>query len=579
MSEVKDMVNVIIDGKNLQVHKASTVLLAARKAGIKVPSLCYHPELRPEGACRICVVEVEGVRTLVASCVYPVSEGMVVHTNTPRVRRARQAIVELMLANHPPDCLFCVRNQNCELQNISADLGMKRSRFEGERKIHPLDDNNPSLVRDQSKCILCGRCIRVCAERQGTSVYSFINRGFHTTVSPAFGNGLDKSTCTFCGQCSSICPTGAIVEKDETESVWDILSDKTKHVIVQTAPSVRVGLGEMLGLEPGSIVTGKMVAALRHMGFAKVFDTDFAADLTIMEEASELVHRIQNGGTLPMTTSCSPGWVNFVEMNFPDLLEHVSTAKSPMSMFGAVAKSYYAEKMGIDPKDIVSVAIMPCTAKKYEAKRPEMENDGTRNIDYVLTTREFGRMIKEIGIDFNKIKEEEFDSLIGYGSGAGHIFGITGGVMEAALRTAYETITGKTLETIEFKEVRGLTTFREATIKIGNLDLKVAVIHTLEEARKVMERVSEGKAEYHFVEIMACPGGCLSGGGQPIPINSEIRAKRRAALYSCDEMAAIRKSHENPEIIEIYKEWLGAPLGEKSHKYLHTHYHKQLRDI
>ena len=573
-----DMVNVTIDGKTVSVHKSATVLNAANKAGIKVPSLCYHPELRPEGACRVCMVEVEGARTLVASCVYPVNEGMIVRTNSAIIRKARKSVVELMLANHPTSCLCCLRNGNCELQNIAAELGIRDVPFkDGERKRYPLDDTNPSLVRDNEKCILCGRCVKVCADRQGVSVYSFTHRGFDTVVSPAFEEGLANSSCTYCGQCSTVCPTGAIVEKDNTKDVWAALSDPKKHVVVQTAPAVRIALGEALGMESGSIVTGKMVAALRHMGFAKVFDTDFSADLTIMEEGYEFIDRLQNGGRLPMITSCSPGWVNFAEIFYPELLEHLSTAKSPQQMFGAMVKTYYAEKSDIDPKNIVSVSVMPCTAKKAEALRPEMNSSGYRDVDIVITTRELGRMIKETGLDFAMLKEEEYDAPMGISTGAGVIFGATGGVMEAALRTVYEVVTGEELKTVEFTEVRGLKSLKEATVNVAGIDVKVAVVNTLEEARKMMERIKKGTADYHFIEIMACPSGCLGGGGQPVPINYETRMKRAGAIYRADEQMAMRKSHENPAIKTLYAEFLGMPLGEKSHKYLHTHYHQQCR--
>lgn len=573
-----DMVNVTIDGKAVSVHKSATVLNAAQKAGVKVPTLCYHPELRPEGACRVCMVEVEGARSLVASCVYPVNEGMVVRTNTADVRRARKNVVELMLANHPQSCLYCVRNGNCELQNIAAELGIREVPFlGGERKCYKLDDTNPSLVRDNEKCILCGRCVKVCAERQGLSVYSFTHRGFDTVVAPAFEDGLAEAACTYCGQCSTVCPTAAITEKDDTEKVWAALSDPSKHVVVQTAPAVRVALGETMGMDPGSIVTGKMVAALRHMGFNKVFDTDFSADLTIMEEGHEFLDRLQNGGKLPMITSCSPGWVNFAEICYPELLEHLSTAKSPQQMFGAVVKTYYAQKSGVDPKDIVSVSVMPCTAKKAEAVRPEMNSSGYRDVDIVITTRELGRMIKQTGLDFAKLEPEEYDAPMGISTGAGVIFGATGGVMEAALRTVYEVVTGEELKKVEFEAVRGLQSLKEATVNIAGTDVKVAVVNTLEEARVMMERIKEGTADYHFIEIMACPGGCLGGGGQPVPINYEVRMKRKDSIYKADEMSALRKSHENPAIKALYEEYLGKPLGEKSHHLLHTHYQQQCR--
>ena len=571
------MVNVTIDGRKLQVPKSATVLSAAQAAGISVPSLCYHPELRPEGACRVCVVEVEGARTLVASCVYPVNEGMVVHTNTAAVREARKTVVELLLANHPQDCLSCQRNTNCELQTIAADLGIRKVRFDGVKKSLPLDANNPSLVRDQNKCILCGRCIKACSDRQGVNVYSFAKRGFDTVVAPAFEVGLDQAPCTYCGQCASVCPTAAIVEKDDTEAVWAALSDPTKHVIVQTAPATRVALGEALGMDSGSIVTGKMVASLRRLGFNRVFDTDFTADLTIMEEGHELLHRLQNQGVLPMVTSCSPGWVNFIELMYPDLLPHLSTAKSPQQMFGALAKTYYAEKSGIDVKNIVSVSIMPCTAKKAEAVRPEFSTNGIQDVDYVLTTRELGRMIKEAGIDFAALPAEQYDAPFGISTGAGVIFGSSGGVMEAALRTVAEVVTGKPLESIEFTAVRGLAGIKAAAVPIGDLTVKIAVANALSNARIMMDKIRAGEADYQFIEIMACPGGCIGGGGQPVPVCEETRLNRIAAIYECDQDSQIRKSHENPAVKELYDTWLGKPLGEKSHHLLHTHYKAQIR--
>lgn len=572
-----EMVNITIDGQKLQVPKTATVLEAARAAGIKVPTLCYHPELRPEGNCRVCMVEVAGARSLVASCVYPVNDGMVVKTSTEAVRAARKTVVELLLANHPQDCLSCQRNLSCELQSIAADLGIRKVRFDGERKQHPIDDRNPSIVRDQSKCILCGRCIRACSERQGVHVYSFANRGFDTVVVPAFNQGLHEVACTYCGQCVSVCPTAAIVIKDDTAKVWRELSNPEKHVIVQTAPAVRVALGEELGLEPGAIVTGKMVAAIRKLGFSRVFDTNFAADVTIMEEGAELLERLNHDGKLPMITSCSPGWVNFAELIYPDLLEHLSTAKSPQQIFGALAKTYYAEKMGIDAKNIVSVSIMPCTAKKSEAARDEMNASGYRDVDIVLTTRELGAMIREAGIDFNTLPDDEYDAPMGIATGAGVIFGATGGVMEAALRTVSELITGKELECIDFHSVRGLQGVKEAEVQIGDTVVNVAVAHTLLNARKLLEQIREGTSKYHFIELMACPGGCISGGGQPISSCADIREKRINALYECDQCSALRKSHLNPAVKELYENWLGKALGEKSHKLLHTHYHPQTR--
>lgn len=573
-----DMVNLTINGKQIQAPQGSSVLEAARAAGIYIPTLCYHPELRAEGACRLCMVEATGARTLVASCVYPVSESMVVKTNTAKVREARKTVVELLLANHPKDCLSCQKSGDCELQKIAADLGLRKIRFEGgETKAHTIDCSNPSLVRDQEKCILCGRCIRVCRDVQNMNVYSFAGRGFNTIVSTAFENDLKDAACTYCGQCASVCPTGAIVEKDDTEKVWNAINDPEKVVIVQTAPSVRVALGEELGIPVGSVVTGKMVSALRILGFDKVFDTNFSADLTIMEEGHEFLDRLQNGGVLPMITSCSPGWVNMIELKYPELLDHLSTAKSPQQMFGAVAKTYFAEQAGIDPAKIVSVSVMPCTAKKAEAAREEMCDSGYRDVDIVITTRELGRMIREAGIDFANLAEEDYDSPLGTGSGAGAIFGNTGGVMEAALRTVADVVSGEDLPKIEYDEVRGMEETREATLQIAGQEVKVAIVNTLGSARKMLERIKAGTADYHFIEVMACPGGCIGGGGQPIPVNREIREKRREALFSCDRMSELRKSHENPEIKALYDNWLGKPLGEKAHHLLHTHYHKQER--
>lgn len=573
-----DMVTFTINGQTVQAPKNATILEAARSAGIYIPTLCYHPELAPEGACRLCVVEASGARSLVASCVYPVAEGMVVKTNTPKVRAARRMVVELLLANHPKDCLACQKSGDCELQKIAADLGLRKIRFEGgARKAHTIDGSNPCLVRDQEKCILCGRCIRVCRDVQGMNVYSFANRGFDTIVSTAFECDLGQVVCSYCGQCASVCPTGAIVERDDTEKVWEAINDPDKVVIVQTAPSVRVAIGEELGMEPGSIVTGKMVAALRHIGFDKVFDTDFSADLTIMEEGHEFLYRLQNGGLLPMITSCSPGWVNMIELKYPELLPHLSTAKSPQQMFGAVAKTYFAEKAGIDPAKIVSVSVMPCTAKKAEAARPEMCDSGYQDVDIVITTRELGRMIRESGLDFKRLNEEEFDSPLGTGSGAGVIFGTTGGVMEAALRTVADVLAGQDLPRVDYEEVRGMEYTREAEIEIAGQKIKIAVVHTLKSAMQMMERIKNGTADYQFIEIMACPGGCIGGGGQPVPVNREIRELRRKGLFDCDRANELRKSHENPEIIELYKTWLGKPLGEKAHSLLHTHYHQQIR--
>lgn len=573
-----EMITLTINGQKVQAPKNATILEAARSAGIHIPTLCYHPELATEGACRLCVVEASGARTLVASCVYPVAEGMVVKTNTDKVRAARRMVVELLLANHPKDCLACQKSGDCELQNIAADLGLRKIRFEGgARKAHTIDASNPCLVRDQEKCILCGRCIRVCRDVQGMSVYSFAERGFDTIVSTAFEQDLGKVECSYCGQCASVCPTGAIIERDDTEKVWSAINDPDKIVIVQTAPAVRVALGEELGMEAGSVVTGKMVAALRNLGFDKIFDTNFSADLTIMEEGHEFLYRLTNGGVLPMITSCSPGWVNMIELKYPELLPHLSSAKSPQQMFGAIAKTYYAEKAGIDPSKIICVSVMPCTAKKAEAARPEMNASGYRDVDIVITTRELGRMIREAGLDFKHLPEDSYDSPLGAGTGAAVIFGTTGGVMEAALRTVADVLTGEDLKAVDYNDVRGMEQTREAELTVAGNTVKIAVVHTLASAKKMLDRVRAGEADYQFIEVMACPGGCIGGGGQPIPVNAEIRKARRDSLFDCDSNNELRKSHENPEIKELYNTWLGKPLGEKAHSLLHTHYHRQVR--
>ena len=493
------MITLTIDGREVQVEAGSTILEAARAAGINIPTLCYHPELRPEGACRVCVVEVENARTLLTSCVHPAADGMVVRTNTPRVREARRNIVELLLANHPSDCLICDRNNNCELQKLAHDLGVREIKYSGVKRSWNKDEANPALIRDPDKCILCGRCVRVCNEVQevGTLYYSY--RGFDTLVAPAFERSLADTACVYCGQCSIVCPTGAIVEKSYIEDVWNALADPEKHVIVQTAPAVRVAIGEEFGQAPGSVTTGKLVAGLRRLGFAAVFDTDFAADLTIMEEGHELIQRLQTGGTLPLITSCSPGWIKFIEHNFPQLLPHLSSCKSPQQMFGAVAKTYYADKIGLPPEKVYVVSIMPCTAKKFEAQRPEMGRNGIPDVDAVLTTRELGRMLKEAGVDFNRLPDEEYDDPLGISTGAGVIFGATGGVMEAALRTAVEVVTKEELKDINFTQVRGLEGVKEATIEVGDLQLKVAVAHGLANARKLMEKIGRrrGRLSLH----------------------------------------------------------------------------------
>ena len=580
-----DLVKVTIDGITVEVPSTYTVIEAADKAGVRIPRLCYHPELSKEGACRVCMVEIEGARSLGAACVYPVADGMIVHTNTPKVRATRKGVVELLLANHPAECLTCQKNGNCELQTIAADLGIRELPYTGEKRKAEKDFTSPSLVRDPNKCITCGRCIRACAEFQGLDVYGYINRGFKTLVGPAFGLGLGEVNCSLCGQCAAVCPTAAICEKDDTAKVFSALGNPDKYVIVQTAPATRVALGEALGLPAGEVVTGKMVAALRRLGFDKVFDTDFSADLTIMEEGHEFLDRVLNGGCLPMITSCSPGWINFIEMKYPDLLPHLSSAKSPQGMFGAVAKTFYCEKIGLPVEKMYSVSVMPCTAKKAEAIRPQLQsNPGIPDIDAVLTTRELARMIKDAGIDFKNLPEEDYDSPLGESTGAGAIFGVTGGVMEAALRTVYAVLNdGKDIPGIIFQPVRGMEGIKEATLDVpinGEITtVKIAVAHTLKNARILMEKVRKGDADYHFIEVMACPGGCIGGGGQPQPVNKEVRAKRTAALYSVDEAKVLRQSHKNPDIIALYDNWLGKPLGEKAHHLLHTTYSANPREF
>ena len=566
------MVTVTIDNQKVEIEQGATILDAARKAGVEIPTLCYLKDINAIGACRICVVEVKGAKALQASCVTPVSDGMVVYTNTPDVRAARRTTLELILSNHRQECLTCIRNQNCELQSLAEAFGIRQVRFEGEMSRHPIDDSSPSFVRDPEKCVLCRRCIAVCEKVQTVNAIGPHDRGFDMVIAPPFDLKMADGVCTNCGQCVLVCPTAALHEKDQTEEVWEAISDPKKHVVVQTAPAVRVSIGDALGMPHGSIVTGKMVAALRRLGFDRVFDTDFTADLTIMEEGHELIERVKEGGTLPLITSCSPGWIKFIEHFYPDLLDNLSTCKSPQQMFGALAKTYYAEKAGIDPKDVFVVSIMPCTAKKFEAKRPEMTASGYPDIDVVLTTRELARMVKQAGINFENLPEEEYDAPFGITTGAGVIFGATGGVMEAALRTAYEVLTGKTLERLDFTEVRGLQGVKESTVDVDGLKVKVAVAHGLGNARKVLDLVRAGQADYQFIEIMCCPGGCIGGGGQPIPTDTEVREKRIRAIYEADRRMPLRKSHENPAVQELYKQFLGKPLSHKSHELLHTHY-------
>jgi NADH-quinone oxidoreductase subunit G/NADP-reducing hydrogenase subunit HndD len=555
----------------VEVEAGTTILKAAEKAGIHIPTLCYLEGINEIGACRVCVVEVEGARNLMASCVAPVADGMVVKTNSPRVRMARRLNVELLLSNHKMECPTCIRNLNCELQSLAQELGVRQIRFEGKKSEYPIDDSTPAIIREPDKCILCRRCVAVCEKVQGVKAIAPMGRGFDTVIAPAFQDKLLDIACVECGQCTLVCPVGALYEKDYTNEVWAALADPEKFVVVQTAPATRVSIGQEFGLPPGSINTGQMVAALRRLGFDRVFDTDFSADLTIMEEGSEFIERFTKGGPLPLITSCSPGWIKFMEHFYPEFIPNVSTCKSPQQMFGAVAKTFYAQKAGIDPAKMVVVSIMPCTAKKFECQRPEMRDSGYQDVDYVLTTRELARMIREAGIDFRNLPEEQYDDPLGESTGAAVIFGATGGVMEAALRTAYELITGKTLPSLDFYDVRGLKGIKEATVDIEGTKVRVAVAHSLGHARQLLERVKAGE-QYHFIEIMCCPGGCIGGGGQPVPVDRKKRAARIKAIYEVDAAMPLRKSHENPAVKTLYEEYLGAPLSEKAHELLHTHY-------
>ncbi len=577
MSEKINMVNMKINGTEISVPENYTILEAARENGIDIPTLCYLKDVSKTGACRMCIVEIKGARALQASCVYPVSEGLEVLTNTKKVRDQRRVTLELLLSDHDRKCLSCPRNQKCELQALADDLGVENIPFEGEMNTYDIDEVSPSIVRDNNKCVLCRRCVNMCKNVQTVSVIETMERGFRTKVGSAFDMSLADTSCVNCGQCIISCPTGALREKNNTKEVWDAIADDSKVVIVQTAPAVRAALGEEFGYPMGTAVTGKMAAALRRLGFDKVFDTDTGADLTIMEEANELVERIKNGGKLPMITSCSPGWVKFCEHNFPDFLDNLSSCKSPHEMFGAIVKSYYAEKHGIDPKSIFMVSVMPCVAKKFEAGRPEMECGGLRDVDAVISTRELADMIKEAGIMFSKLPDEDFDQPFERASGAGVIFGATGGVMEAALRTAADTLGGKSVEEIEYHGVRGVEGIKEATVNMGGMDVKVAVAHGLGNARKLLESIRDGKADYHFIEIMACPGGCVNGGGQPIvsskdKMDKDVRVERAKAIYSEDRASGIRKSHENPDMVTLYNEYLEKPGSHRAHELLHTTY-------
>lgn len=576
-----NMVNLKINNVPCQAPEGSTILEAAHEVGITIPTLCYLKEIkRVNGACRVCVVEVKGAKNLLPACVYPVSEGMEVFTNTKRVQNARKMNLELILSIHNQDCMSCVRNGDCELLRLCKQYGVDKSNaFEGVLPERQDDDSALHLVKDSSKCIICRRCISTCAENQGVGVINVVERGFNTHIACAFEGKLADSTCIGCGQCITVCPTAALVERDDTEKVWAALDDPTRHVVVQTAPSVRAALGEEFGLPIGTNVQGKMVAALRRLGFDGVFDTDFAADMTIMEEAHEFLERVKNGGKLPLITSCSPGWVKYCETFHPDFIPNLSSCKSPQQMFGALSKTYYAEKMGLDPRNIFCVSVMPCTAKKFEIGRPDQSaaGDGIPDVDVAITTRELARMIHRSGLRFLDLPDEDFDPAMGQATGAGHIFGATGGVMEAALRTAVETLTGEKVEPVEFTQVRGTDAIKEAEYQVAGLTLRVCVVSGTANAGKVLDMVRSGEKQYDMIEVMACPGGCVNGGGQPIqpaPVRNftDIRALRAKALYDQDEASVLRRSHENPLVQQVYAEFLGEPGSEKAHRILHTSY-------
>lgn len=579
--------NVKINDEKITVEEGSTILEIANRVGVKIPTLC-HLDLHDikmvnkTASCRVCMVEVIDSKNnrnkLVPSCVTTVSEGMEIRTDTLQAITSRRMAVELLLSNHPNACFTCPKNTECELQSLAAELGVREIRFEGERMDYPKDLTSDALVKDSNKCIYCRRCETMCNEVQTCGILSGIGRGFDSFVGPAFNIPMVESSCTYCGQCVQVCPTAALTEVNHTDKVWEALNDPDKHVIVQTAPAIRVAIGELFGMEEGTISTGKLVTSLKRMGFDAVFDTDFGADLTIMEEASELIYRIENNKTLPILTSCCPAWVKFIEHQFPELLKIPSTCKSPHIMFGTIAKTYYAEKNGLDPDNIVVVSIMPCIAKKAEAKRPELTKDEHNNVDIVVTTRELGAMIKEAGMDFENLPDSEYDKPLGETTGASVIFGTTGGVIEAALRTAHEWLTGEELQNVEFEELRGSDGLRKAVVKIGDKDLKIGIASGLGNARTLLEEIRDGKEEYDAIEIMACPGGCIAGGGQPYHHgNYEIVKKRQEAIYKEDRQKEKRKSHENSEIIKLYKEYIGEPYGEKAHKLLHTHFEERER--
>ncbi len=584
------MIKLTINNIAVEVSEGTTILSAAREAGIRIPTLCYVEGLQAIGGCRVCIVEIEGVYALAASCSMPVSEGMKVLTNSRRVREARRMVVELLLSEHNGECQTCDRREDCELQSLAAELGIRTISFQGEKTRSGIDVSTPALLRDHGKCIKCRRCVSVCNEIQHVGALWPQSRGFETAIGPAFNRNLSTVACVQCGQCAAVCPVGAITERDQIDEVWAALDDPDKHVVVQTAPAIRAALGECFGYAPGTLVTAKMTAALRRLGFDAVFDTNFAADLTIMEEGTELLTRLKGAlvegreVALPLMTSCSPGWIKFAEHFFPDMLPNLSTCKSPQQMFGAVAKTYYAQKLNLRPEQIFVVSIMPCTAKKYECGRPEMTDSGTRDVDVVLTTRELGKMIRGAGLDFPSLPDEEMDAPLGLSTGAADIFANTGGVMEAALRTAYEIVTGRALpmDNLHVEPVAGLEGLKEASVTVEDVlpdwsflegaTLNVAVAHGLGNAEKLIKMIESGEKSYHFVEVMTCPGGCIGGGGQPRFTTNEIRKARIAAIYREDEGKDLRKSHDNPDVVKLYEEFLGKPLGEQSHKLLHTKY-------
>ena len=574
------MVTLTIDGVEVKTEKGTTILEAARQVGIDIPTLCFLKDINEMGDCRMCIVEVEGRRGFATSCIQTVEEGMKVHTHTPNVLEARHVILDLIISNHAKDCLTCTRSGNCELQALAVKFNVLNVEFPGEMSKHKIDDLSPSIVRDFNKCILCRRCVAACKKVQGVGAIDCINRGFESCISTVGDHSLNDVNCTNCGQCIEACPTGALHEKETINDVWIKLKDPDYYVVVQTAPAVRVALGEEFGMPIGTNVTGKMVTALKRLGFNKVFDTNTGADITIMEEAYELIERLKTNDNLPMITSCSPGWIKYIEMNYPELLPHLSTCKSPHQMFGALIKTYFAKKENIDPKKIYVVSVMPCIAKKYERQRPEMKNDGLFDVDNVITTRELSRMIKQANIEFTTLEDSSFDNPMGEATGAAAIFGTTGGVMEAALRTAQDALTGKCMDKIDFEEVRGEKEIKKATVNIDGNDLKVVAASGLKNARKILEEIKSGNADYQFVEIMACPGGCVMGGGQPIKSSKirrevDVRKLRADGLYSIDEKSQIRKSHENPVVRKLYEEYLEKPGSYRAHKLLHTHYTKK----